>query len=316
MAKSIAGTTTVSVAGRHLALSNLSKILYPETGTAKGEVIDYYSRIAPVLLPQLAGRPLSLKRYPDGVAGPGFFAKNVPNGTPDWVRTVRLPVPGSTMNRDEIDYIVLPDDEGDALATLVWLANLAAIELHVPQWRVGPRGGVRGTDLLVFDLDPGAPATVVECCVVAQRLRAALDADGLTAVAKTSGSKGMQLYAPIRPADHGRTSDYAKALAQRLEKDDAGLVTAVMRRSLRPGKIFIDWSQNNPAKTTVAPYSLRARPAPTVSTPLSWDEVEACRRPEELVFTFDAVLTRVAADGDLFAGLLDPDDRPPLPRPN
>lgn len=316
MAKSTAGTTTVSVAGRHLALSNLSKILYPETGTAKGEVIDYYSRIAPVLLPQLAGRPLSLKRYPDGVAGPGFFAKNVPNGTPDWVRTVRLPAPGSTMNRDEIDYIVLPGDEGDALATLVWLANLAAIELHVPQWRVGPRGGVRGTDLLVFDLDPGAPATVVECCVVAQRLREALGADGLTAVAKTSGSKGMQLYAPIRPADHGRTSDYAKALAQRLEKDDPGLVTAVMRRSLRPRKVFIDWSQNNPAKTTVAPYSLRARPAPTVSTPLRWDEIEACRRPEELVFTFDAVLARVAADGDLFAGLLDPDDRPSLPRPH
>jgi bifunctional non-homologous end joining protein LigD len=314
VANSTARTTTVSVAGRHLALSNLSKILYPETGTAKGEVIDYYSRIAPVLLPHLAGRPLSLKRYPDGVSGPGFFAKNIPNGTPGWVRAVRLPAPGSTKNRDEIDYIVLPEDSGDALATLVWLANLAAIELHVPQWQVGPRGGVRGTDLLVFDLDPGAPANVVECCAVAVRLRDALEADGLTAVAKTSGSKGMQLYAPIKPADHGRTSEYAKTLAQRLEKEDPGLVTAVMRRSLRPGKIFIDWSQNNPAKTTVAPYSLRARPAPTVSTPLHWDEVEACRRPEELVFTFDAVLARVAAAGDLFAGLLNPKDRPPLPR--
>lgn len=317
MANSASGTTgstVVAVAGRQLALSNLSKILYPETGMAKGEVIDYYSRIAPVLLPHLAGRPVSLKRYPDGVAGQGFFAKNVPRGAPDWVRTVRLPAPGSTKNRDEIDYVVPPEQEGDALATLVWLANLAAIELHVPQWRVGPRGGVRGTDLVVFDLDPGPPATVVECCVVATRLQAVLDEDGLTAVAKTSGSKGMQLYVPIRPAEHGRTSEYAKSIARRLEREDPVLVTAVMRRSSRPGKVFIDWSQNNPAKTTVAPYSLRARPVPTVSTPLRWDEVVACRRPEELVFRFDAVLDRVAAAGDLFAELLVSDDRPGLPR--
>ncbi|GAA3382218.1 non-homologous end-joining DNA ligase [Cryptosporangium minutisporangium] len=306
-------TTTVAVAGRQLALSNLSKILYPETGTTKGEVIDYYSRIAPVLLPHLAGRPLSLKRYPDGVAGQGFFAKNVPNGAPDWLRTERLPAPGSTKNRDEIDYIVLPTDDGDALATLVWLANLASIELHVPQWQVGPRGGVRGTDLLVFDLDPGAPATVVECCAVALRLREVLDAEGLVAVAKTSGSKGMQVYARIKPVEWGRTSDYAKAVAQQLEREDPEHVTSVMRRSLRPGKVFIDWSQNNTAKTTVAPYSLRARPAPTVSTPLHWDEVAACRRPEELVFAFDEVLARAADEGDLFAELLG-DDRPALPR--
>jgi bifunctional non-homologous end joining protein LigD len=313
VAKSTGSPVTVAVAGRHLALSNLSKILYPETGTAKGEVIDYYTRVAPVLLPHLAGRPLSLKRYPDGVTGQGFFAKNVPNGTPEWVSTARLPAPGSTKNRDEIDYIVVPDDGGDALATLVFLANLAAIELHVPQWQVGPRGGVRGTDLIVFDLDPGAPATIVECCEVAVRLREVLAEDGLTAYAKTSGSKGMQLYAPVKPAEHGRTSDYAKALAQRLEKEDPKRVTAVMRRSLRPGKVFIDWSQNNPAKTTVAPYSLRARPAPTASTPLHWDEVEACRRPEELVFTYDEVLARVAADGDLFAELLASAGRPTLP---
>ncbi|SHM51414.1 non-homologous end-joining DNA ligase [Cryptosporangium aurantiacum] len=310
---SASANTTVAVAGRQLSLSNLSKILYPETGTTKGEVIDYYSRVAPVLLPHLAGRPLSLKRYPDGVAGQGFFAKNVPNGAPDWVRTERLPAPGSTKNRDEIDYLVLPEDEGDALATLVWMANLAALELHVPQWQVGPRGGVRGTDLLVFDLDPGAPATVVECSAVALRLREVLDADGLHAVAKTSGSKGMQVYAAIKPVDPGRTSDYAKAVAQQLEKEDPQNVTSVMRRALRPGKVFIDWSQNNTAKTTVAPYSLRARPAPTVSTPLYWDEVAACRRPEELVFPFDAVLARAADDGDLFAELLT-DDRPALPR--
>jgi len=312
------GTTTVAVAARQLALSNLSKILYPETGTTKGEVIDYYSRIAPVLIPHLAGRPLSLKRYPEGVNGQGFFAKNVPNGAADWVRTERLPAPGSTKNRDEIDYVVLPPDEGDALATLVWLANLAALELHVPQWQVGPRGGARGTDLLVFDLDPGAPATVVECCAVALRLREVLDDDGLVAVAKTSGSKGMQVYAAIKPAatlskDAGRTSDYAKAVAQQLEHEDPAHVTSVMRKASRPGKVFIDWSQNNTAKTTVAPYSLRARPAPTVSTPLHWDEVAACRRPEELVFTFDAVLARVAEEGDLFAGL-HARERPALPR--
>ena len=312
MAKA-SGTTTVAVADRHLALSNLSKILYPETGTTKGEVIDYYSRIAPVLIPHLAGRPLSLKRYPEGVGGQGFFAKNVPNGAPDWVRTARLPAPGSTKNRDEIDYVVLPADAGDALATLVWLANLASIELHVPQWQVGPRGGVRGTDLVVFDLDPGAPATVVECAAVAVRLREVLHDDGLAAVAKTSGSKGMQVYAAIKPADWGRTSDYAKAVAQQLEKEDPERVTSVMRKSLRPGKVFIDWSQNNTAKTTVAPYSMRARPAPTVSTPLHWDEVAACRRPEELVFTFDDVLARVAAEGDLFADLLD-GERLALPR--
>ncbi|GAA0260310.1 non-homologous end-joining DNA ligase [Cryptosporangium japonicum] len=312
MAKA-SGTTTVAVAGRQLALSNLSKILYPETGTTKGEVIDYYSRIAPVLIPHLAGRPLSLKRYPEGVSGPGFFAKNVPNGAADWVRTERLPAPGSTKNRDEIDYVVLPEDDGDALATLVWLANLASLELHVPQWQVGPRGGVRGTDLLVFDLDPGAPATVVECCAVALRLREVLDDDGLTAVAKTSGSKGMQVYAAIKPVEGGRTSDYAKAVAQRLEHENPTRVTSVMRRAVRPGKVFIDWSQNNTAKTTVAPYSLRARPAPTVSTPLHWDEVAACERPEELVFTFDAALARAAGDGDLFLDLLTR-ERPALPR--
>ncbi|MFI5954728.1 non-homologous end-joining DNA ligase [Cryptosporangium sp. NPDC051539] len=313
MAKASGTNTTVSVADRQLALSNLSKILYPETGTTKGEVIDYYSRIAPVLIPHLAGRPLSLKRYPNGVAGAGFFAKNVPNGAPPWVRTERLPAPGSTMNRDEIDYLVLPENDGDALATVVWLANLAALELHVPQWQVGPRGGVRGTDLLVFDLDPGAPATVVECAAVAVQLREVLDADGLTAVAKTSGSKGMQVYAAIKPVDPGRTSDYAKAVAQRLERADPDRVTSVMRKTLRPGKIFIDWSQNNTAKTTIAPYSLRARPAPTVSAPLHWDEVAACERPEELVFTFGDVLARVADDGDLFAELLTA-ERPALPR--
>jgi bifunctional non-homologous end joining protein LigD len=301
--------TTVQVDGRRLALSNLGKVLYPEAGTTKGELIDYYTRIAAVLLPHLADRPVSLVRHPNGVDGPGFFAKNVPNGAPDWVRTVRLPVPGSTKDREVIDFVVVDDRP-----TLVWLANLAAIELHVPQWRVGPRGGVRGVDLLVFDLDPGAPATVVECARVAAALRDALAEDGLTAYPKTSGSKGMQLYAPIVPTEPGRTSEYAKALAERVEREQPALVVSRMRRDLRPGKVFIDWSQNNPAKTTVAPYSVRARARPTVSTPLDWDEVLAAEDPTQLVFAIDDVLARVAEHGDLLAPLVDPEDPPKLPR--
>src|SRR5215213_2548386 len=183
---------SVDVEGRTLRLSNLDKVLYPEIGLTKGEIISYYTGVAPVLLPHLAGRPLTVKRYPSGVDGPFFFEKNAARGTPDWVRTERLPAPGSTKNRDEIDYIVVEE-----LATLVWLANLAALELHTPQWRVGPRGGVRGADQLVLDLDPGPPATVVECCRVALLLRDLLVADGLDPVAKTSGNKGLQLYAAI-----------------------------------------------------------------------------------------------------------------------
>ncbi len=299
---------TVAVEGRSLALTNLDKVLYPDTGTTKGELIDYYTRIAPAILPHLADRPISLTRFPDGVEHAGFFAKNAPAGTPAWVRTVRLPVPCSTMNRDEIDFVVV-----DGLATVVWLANLAAIELHVPQWKVGPRGGVRQPDLLVFDLDPGPPATIVECCRVAGWLRGALSDDGLAAYPKSSGSKGMQIYAPVREASPGATSEYSRTLAERLEAEHPGLVLSRMTRSLRPGKVFIDWSQNNTAKTTVAPYSVRARPLPTVSTPLTWDEVEECGSPDELVFTIGDVLDRVAEHGDLFAGLLD-DDRPRLPR--
>jgi len=303
----VAATTTVEVGGRTLGLSNLQKVLFPATGFTKGELIDYYAKIADALLPHVQDRPVSLKRYPNGVDGQGFFAKNAPNGTPDWVRTALLPAPGSTMNRDEVDYVV-----ADELPTLVWLANLAAIELHVPQWKVGPRGGVHGPDLLVFDLDPGAPATIVECCQVALLLRAELAEDGLTAYAKTSGSKGMQLYAPIKEAGEDAPSAYAKELAQRLEKREPKLVISRMRRNLRPGKILIDWSQNNTAKTTVAPYSVRAREEQTVSTPVTWDEVEACGTPTDLKFTTDDVLDRVAEHGDLFEPLL-ATSRPKLP---
>jgi bifunctional non-homologous end joining protein LigD len=291
--------SAVEVEGRRLVVSNLDKVLYPDTSFTKGEVIDYYARVSEVLLPHLRSRPISFKRYPDGVEGEGFFAKNAPRGTPDWVRTVRLPVPGSSMNRETIDYVVIDD-----LPTLMWAANLAALELHVPQWTVGPRGAVRGANLLVLDLDPGAPATVVECARVAVMLREELAADGLSAYAKTSGSKGMQVYAPLVPVASDRTSAYAHELAKRLEKSHPDLVVSRMAKEVRPGKVFVDWSQNNAAKTTVAPYSLRARAEQWVSTPITWDEVEACRAPTDLQFRADEVLARVEAHGDLFAPLL------------
>jgi bifunctional non-homologous end joining protein LigD len=292
---------TVDVGGHHLTLSNLTKVLYPEAGFTKGEIIDYYTRIAPTLLPHLADRPLTVKRYPNGVDQQFFFEKNASRGTPSWVRTVTLPVPGSTKNRETIDYVVV-----EQLPTVVWLANLAALELHVPQWRVPPRARKPRTDLVVFDLDPGAPATIAECCEVAVQLRAVLQEDGLTPFAKTSGSKGMQVSAPVSVDDPELTSTYAHAVAKRLEKQLPDLVVSRMSKSLRPNKIFVDWSQNNPAKTTVAPYSLRARATPTVSTPLTWEEVE---RGGHLSFTAAEVLDRVDEHGDLFAGVLDEGNR-------
>lgn len=294
-------TVTVDVDGRHLTLSNLAKVLYPQAGFAKGEVIDYYTRIAAVLLPHLADRPLTVKRYPNGVDEKFFFEKNAPRGTPSWVRTVNLPAPGSTKNRETIDYVVVEE-----LPTMVWLANLAALELHVPQWRVPRRARKPRTDLIVFDLDPGPPATIAECCEVAVRLRAALEDDGLHPVAKTSGSKGMQVSAPVEVTDPELTSSYAHKLARHLEQELPELVVSRMSKSLRPGKIFVDWSQNNPAKTTVAPYSLRAKATPTVSTPLLWDEVDA---GGQLSFTAEEVLARVEEHGDLFADVLDDGNR-------
>ncbi|MFB9907015.1 non-homologous end-joining DNA ligase [Allokutzneria oryzae] len=288
---------SVRVDGRTVRLTNLDKVLYAD-GFTKGEVIDYYARIAPVLLPHLADRALTLKRFPDGVDGPSFFEKNVSRHAPDWVRTVRLATPGSGRGNEHADYAVAEDT-----ATLVWAANLAALELHVPQWTVDPRGARRDPDLLVFDLDPGAPATIVECCRVAELLRAELAGDGLPAYPKTSGSKGLQLYVPIRGSDAERPREYARELAERLAADRPQQIVSKMRRALRDGKVLIDWSQNNTAKTTVAPYSLRAREHPTVSAPVTWDEVESCARPQDLVFTPAAVLDRVAEHGDLLADL-------------
>ncbi|WP_327006581.1 non-homologous end-joining DNA ligase [Dactylosporangium sp. NBC_01737] len=278
----------VDVEGRHLDLTNLDKVLYPQVGFTKGEVIDYYTRISPVLLPHLDGRPLTRVRYPNGVDGNSFFEKNAPAGTPDWVRTVRLPVPGSSRGRETIDFIVVEE-----LATLVWLANLAALELHTPQWRVSADGAVLDPDLLVIDLDPGAPAGLPECFEVALLVRDRLAVDGLESLPKTSGRKGMQLVAELSGDETAdEISAYVKDVADELSRLRPDLIVSRMARQLRPGKVFIDWSQNNAFKTTVAPYSLRAGAMPTVSAPLTWDEVgEGVLTIADL--TPSAVLSRV-----------------------
>jgi bifunctional non-homologous end joining protein LigD len=290
---------TVQAGNRRLTLSNLDKPLFP-SGFTKGEVIHYYSTIAPVLLPHLKDRPVTFIRYPDGVGrGQPFFEKNIPRGAPSWLRTARLPSSGSRGSTDTIEYPLLDD-----LPALVWAANQAALELHVPQWTIGAGLARRAPDHLVFDLDPGPGTSIVECARIAERLYDVLTADGLTPIAKTSGSKGMQVYAGVRVRQAERTSAYAKAIAERFAAETPKLVTAKMTKALRTGKVFIDWSQNNPAKTTVAPYSLRGREHPTVSTPLTWDEVRTCRTPQQLVFTAEDMLDRVGEFGDLFAELL------------
>ncbi|OZM70942.1 ATP-dependent DNA ligase [Amycolatopsis antarctica] len=285
----------VRVEGRQLRLSNLDKVLYPEADFGKRDVIDYYVAVAETILPHLRDRPVTLRRYPDGVTGQSFYEKNVSRHSPDWVRTVRIATPGSSTGAPHADYVMIDD-----LPTLVWAANLAALELHIPQWTVGPRGGKREPDLLVFDLDPGEPADIVECCRVAELIRELVEADGLTAYPKTSGSKGMQLYVPVRVGSADRTSAYAKDIAQRLAHEYPDLALSVMAKAARKGKVFVDWSQNNPKKTTVAPYSLRARPLPTVSAPLRWPEVRACEEAGDLRFTSDDVRDRLDRDGDLF----------------
>jgi bifunctional non-homologous end joining protein LigD len=288
----------VLVDGRTLTLTNLAKVLYPDAGFTKAEVLDYYQRVAPVLLPHIAGRPLTLKRYPGGVDAQAFFQKHVTEHRPDWIRTARVSSESSRARGTEVTYLVVDD-----LPALIWAANLAALELHVPQWRMPD---VRRPDLLVFDLDPGEPADIVTCCRVARDLRPLLEADGLAPLAKTSGGKGLQLYAPISDVTSEQASDQARLYAERLERDQPGLVVSRMTKALRTGKVLIDWSQNNGSKTTVAPYSLRARTHPTVSTPVTWDEVESCRKREDLYFTAEAVLERVSEHGDLFAPLLAP----------
>ncbi|MGW5099200.1 non-homologous end-joining DNA ligase [Streptomyces sp. NPDC004100] len=292
-------TPVTEVAGRRVTLSNLDKVLYPDSGFTKGELLHYYATTADVLLPHLRDRAVSFLRYPDGPGGQVFFTKNVPPGTPDWVTTAEVP-----RSEGPARMVVVQD-----LPSLVWAANLVA-EFHTHQWLVQAPDAA---DRLVFDLDPGAPATVVHCCEVALWLRERLAADGIEAYAKTAGSKGLHLLAAVRGASPEATSEYAKALAVEAEEALPGLVTHRMTKSLRPGKVFVDWSQNAARKTTATPYTLRARHAPLASAPLTWDEVEACRVPADLEFLADDIAPRVGEHGDLMAGLLDPERAAELP---
>jgi bifunctional non-homologous end joining protein LigD len=296
--------TVVEIDGRQLKLSNLEKVLYPEAGFTKGQVIDYYSRIAPALLPHLRGRPLTLKRYPDGVDSQYFYEKQCPSHRPPWVETAPV---WSGQNQRTIDFCLVND-----LPTLVWVGNLASLELHTALHRAQGSTGSPDEqwqpDSVVFDLDPGEPATLAECAEVALWLREALDGLGLASVVKTSGSKGMQLYVPLNtPVTYDETKGFSRALAQVLERAHPKQVVSNMAKDLRKGKVFIDWSQNDEHKTTVSVYSLRARPRPTVSAPLRWEEVE--KSPP--VLEAADVLERVAAEGDLFSPLLELEQRLP-----
>jgi bifunctional non-homologous end joining protein LigD len=288
----------VEVEGRRLRLSNLDKVFYPQTGFTKGQVIEYYTRVAPALLPHLRNRALTLKRYPDGAAGPYFYEKECPSHRPDWIRTEAIPIRSDDRR---VNFCVLDD-----LPSLVWAANLADLELHTS---LAPVTDVQRPSLLVFDLDPGAPAAILECARVGLRLREVLEQLSLTAFAKTSGSKGLQVYAPLAgEATYAQTKPFARALAEHLEQEHPDLVVSSQRKSLRSGKVLIDWSQNDEHKTTVCVYSLRARERPTVSTPVEWEEVEGALSagdPERLSFDSAAVLERVAARGDVFAPVLE-----------
>jgi bifunctional non-homologous end joining protein LigD len=291
----------VDVEGRTMTLVNLDKVLYPRTGTTKGEVLNYYARIAPVMLPHLADRAVTRIRWPHGTGDMSFFEKNVPAGTPSWVRTVKVPTTGSRTAEKQDGMLVFP--VVDDLATLTWLVNLAALELHVHQWTVGRNGKPRNADRLVIDLDPGEPAGLHECCQVALLVRDALEARGLTAKPVTSGSKGLHLYADLpRRLPSDESTQLAKAVAEALQEEHGSLVTATMTKAKRGGKVFLDWSQNAGSKTTISPYSLRGKERPFVATPVSWDEVEEGAADEDGLgqFRLDQVLDRVERHGDLF----------------
>jgi bifunctional non-homologous end joining protein LigD len=285
----------VEVDGRKLKLSNLDKVLYPEVGFTKGEVIDYYTRIAPTMLAHIADRGVTLRRYPNGVDETSFFEKRCASHRPDWV-PVAL---GPGDRGGPIEYCRL-----DSRAALAWAANMAALEIHAPMARCDD---IETPTMVVFDLDPGAPADIHDCCEVAGWIREALDGLDMDVWPKTSGSKGLQLYLPVnRPGlTHEHASSFARTVAQALERHHGDRVTSTMKKEVRGGKVFIDWSQNSRHKTTIAPYSLRARALPTVSTPVTWDEVEVCAAgDDELVFTATDVLDRIESQGDLFEGVL------------
>jgi bifunctional non-homologous end joining protein LigD len=287
----------IEVGGRQLKLTNLDKILYPAAKFTKGQVIDYYARIAPVLVTHLAGKALTLKRYPDGVDAQPFFEKNATKHRPDWVKTAPI---WSEGNRRDVNYILCND-----LPTLVWIANLAGIELH-PSLSLAE--DIECPRSMVFDLDPGPPANIVQCCQVAVWLREIFEHFKLESFPKTSGSKGMQIYVPLNTkTSYDETKPFANALARLLENEHRGLVVSDMKKAIRTNKVFVDWSQNDEHKTTISVYSLRARERPTVSTPVTWDEVMRTLKKKDaslLVFESQQVLDRVEKLGDLFAPLL------------
>jgi bifunctional non-homologous end joining protein LigD len=295
-----AASTRTTIDGRELSVSNLDKVLFPSCGFTKGQLIDYYIRVAPMMLPHVRERPLTMKRFPDGVQGKSFFEKHIPSHAPDWVSSVDVSASGG---QDVIPYAMLND-----LPTLAWAANLGTIEFHVPLWHVGRRRALPARpDHMVFDLDPGEGTSIVECCVVAGHVMEELAAQGTESFAKTSGSKGLQLYAVVGPkTTWDGLRDRAHEIARKLESDHQELVVSNMRKSLRRGRVLIDWSQNHSAKTTVAVYSVRAMPTPTVSTPVSPAEVHRCaakKDPLLLRFETSEVLRRVEMSGDLFAPL-------------
>ena len=295
----------VEIDGHRLRLRNLDKVLYPAEGTTKAQVLDYYARVASVMLPHLADRPVSRFRWPDGVAAESFVEKELPRGTPDWVSRVTVESPGSSRGHDRVTYPLL-----DSLAALTWVVNLAALELHVPQWRVEPRGALHCPDRFVVDLDPGAPAGLGECAEVALLVRERLVEDGLEPLPVTSGSKGMQLYAAVSGRQDSDTlRSYARRLAAGLARERPDLVVSNMSKALRPGKVLLDWSQNHGKKTTISPYSLRGRPRADVAAPRTWDEVEDAGSLAQLHHT--EVLRRVEEHGDLAAALLENGPRVP-----
>src|SRR5208337_1065460 len=287
----------VDIEGKHLKLSNLDKVLYPEAGFTKGQVIDYFVRIAPVLLPHLHGRPLTFKRYPNGVNAPYFYEKNCPEHRPEWVQVAPV---WSSGNKKWINYCLAQD-----LPTLVWAANLADLELHTS---LSLSKDIMRPTFLVFDLDPGAPANIVQCCQVGLWVRDIFDRVGLKCFAKTSGSKGLQVYVPLNSAvTYEQTKPFAHEMARLLERQNPKLVVSDMKKPLRVGKVFVDWSQNDDHKTTICVYSLRARERPTVSTPVKWEEVQNCLKkgdPSLLVFDSGQVLERAKKYGDLFEPVL------------
>ena len=286
------GRDYLELDGHRVKLSNLDKVLYPDDGTTKYQVIQHYLTVAEVILPQLAGRPATRKRWPDGVEHKPFFEKNLPRGTPEWVRSVDIDSPGSTKDRAQVTYPIIENRAG-----LAWVANLAALELHTPQWSVGPRGGIHDADRLVIDLDPGAPAGLAECVEVAQLIRERLADDGLETIPVTSGSKGMQLYAALeKPRPPMKLREYAYELATSLEQEHA-LVVSNMKKAQRGGKVLLDWSQNNPAKTTITPYSLRGRTRSWVATPRSWDELDDAGTLQQVHHT--EIPDRLETYGDL-----------------